>query len=531
MDSQELLCRQTLGKRWRGATKILFGQELGDLEDYKDWLCNFNEKLARHPSSISKKPVSYVDANFSPNSKWISFDEVDFGKKFQPLSINEVKDIDSIISAVQERIYYTGNIILGNSQQVYESTNINDSYYMLNCAKLGDSKYVAHSTLGRLNEDCFGCNGIGESKFCIKCYETYRDVRSFELWRSENCSDCYYSYNLASCSDCIYCFNLQSRRFAIGNLALAADKYASLKKSLLSQMANELSKNKRIYSIVDLVSKCKTDKSALSHLRFDARPSREDLAPIQDAFEKTAKLLFGKPIGKLSDYENWLEKNTRKKERGVSALSNKPIIIVDYSSFSNIPKNRLVKFGEALKIGENMRISEAEASRLTIQNAHEFLGNIAFCPPEYEQGTNTNTIECATTASCSNCLQCAPCIFSKYSAFTFWPRTSEHVFGCSMVFDSSFCMNSYYSLKLHRCLEMDACRDCADSLFCHNVESSADCMFCFNAKNLRHAVGNAQLPTEKYASIKASLLAQLSWELMRKKSLKHDIYSIGVQQA
>jgi len=527
MDPQEAFCRNTMQRRWQSATKILFGQELGNLEDYKEWLCSLNETLAHHPSSISNKPVSYVDANFNPNSKWISFDEVDFGKKFTPLSINELKDIDSIVQAVQERIYYTGNIILGNSQYVQQSTNINDSFYMLNCAKLGDSKYIAHSTLGRLSEDCFGCNGIGESKFCIKCYETYRDVRSFELWRSENCSDCYYSYNLASCSDCMYSFNMKNKRFAIGNLVLPSDKYMSLKKALISQMAQELSKNKRIYSLVELVGKCSTDKSAFSHLKFDSPSPYENIAPIQDAFDKTAKLLFGKQIGKLDEYESWLEKNTREKAYGKSALSSKPIIIVDYSSFLQLPRNRLVKFDEALKIGENMRITEADASRLTLQNAHEFLGNIAFCPPEYEQGTNTNTIKCATTASCSNCYQCAPCIFSKYSACTFWPRTCEHVFGCSMIFDSEFCMNSYYSLKLHRCLEMDACRDCADSLFCHNVESSADSMFCFNAKNLRHAIGNATLPHEKYAGIKSSLLAQLTEELQKKKSLKYDIYSIG----
>ncbi|VVB58603.1 Uncharacterised protein [Candidatus Anstonella stagnisolia] len=527
MDPQELSCHQTLEKRWKGATKILFGAELGPLEEYKNWLCNFNEEVMRRNSSLSGKPVSYVDAKFRENSKWISFDEVDFNKKFQPLSINDVKDIDSIVSAVQERIFYTGNIILGNSQYVYESTNINDSYYMLNCAKLGDSKYIAHSTLGRLCEDCFGCNGIGESKFCLKCYETYRDVRSFELWRSENCSDCYYSYNLASCSDCMYSFNIKNKRFTIGNLALPQEKYAAIKKALLSQMASELTKQKRIYSLVDLLAKCSTDTSEFSHLKFDSPSPHTDLAPIQNAFDQTSKVIFGKPLGHLDDYQKWLERNSREKAYGKSAVSSKPIIIGDYSSFFELPRNRLVKFDESLKIGENFHISDSDASRLTLQNAHEFLGNIAFCPPEYEQGTNTNTIECPTTASSANCYRSYPNILSKFIAYSFWPRTSEHIFGSAMMFDSEFCINSYYSLKLHRCLEMDSCRDCSDSLFCHNVESTADSMFCFNSKNLRNAIGNAPLPKEKYSSIKSSILSQLTNELQKKKSLKYDIYSIG----
>ncbi|MBS3069497.1 hypothetical protein J4441_03975 [Candidatus Micrarchaeota archaeon] len=531
MDSQEFLCRQNLNKRWQAAAKILFNAELGPLEEYKSWLCETNDPVLRRRSSISNKPVSYVDSNFNGISKYMSFDEIDFNRKFSPLSINDVKDMDSIVSAVQERIFYAGNIILGNSQCVYESTNINDSFYMLNCAKLGDSKYIAHCTLGRLCEGCFGCNGIGESKLCLKCHETYRDVRSFELWRSENCSDCYYSYNLSSCSDCMYSFNMQNKRFAIGNLVLPAEKYAQIKKSLLLQMAQELQKNKRIYSLVELAAKCKTGAAAFSHLKFDAACPHTDLAPIQSAFEQASKVILGKPIGKLGDYTQWLEHNCRSKAYGKSAISGSPVIIVDYSSFFEIPRNRLVKFHEALKIGEIMRISEADATRITLENAHEFLGNIAFFPTEYEQGTNQNTIECATTASSSNCYRSAPCIFSKYCAYCFWPRTSEHLFGCSMIFDSSFCMNSYYSLKLRRCLEMDSCRDCSDSLYCHNLESSSDSMFCFNSKNLRNAIGNAQLPREKYSSIKSSILAQLAEELQSKKSLKWDIYSIGSQQA
>ena len=52
------------------------------------------------------------------NAKHMSFDEIDFGRKFEPLCIDDTKDIDSILEAVRERIYYSGNIILGTSQFV-----------------------------------------------------------------------------------------------------------------------------------------------------------------------------------------------------------------------------------------------------------------------------------------------------------------------------------------------------------------------------------------------------------------------------
>ncbi|MBM3229513.1 hypothetical protein FJZ26_03715 [Candidatus Parvarchaeota archaeon] len=101
-------------------------------------------------------------------------------------------------------------------------------------------KYLAYDTLGRLCESCFGCNGIGESSFCIRCYETFRDKRCFELWMSQNCSDCYYVFGLNNCAHCMFCFNAKNLNFAIGNAPVAPDKFRQIKKQLLSRIAAQL---------------------------------------------------------------------------------------------------------------------------------------------------------------------------------------------------------------------------------------------------------------------------------------------------
>ena len=203
---------EVLDRRWRSACKIVFKEEIGPMADYVPWLRELIQPNIHRKSSVSGKDVAYTNREYEEGSKWISFDEIEFGRKFAPLTINEIKDIDSLASAVSERAYYAGNIILGNSGNIEKSTSINDSFFMHETAHLGDCKYLAYCTLGRLCEDCFGTHAPGESQFCIRCTQTYRVKRCFELWMSQNCSDCYYVFDLQNCSDCMFCFNMQSKR-------------------------------------------------------------------------------------------------------------------------------------------------------------------------------------------------------------------------------------------------------------------------------------------------------------------------------
>ena len=70
-------------------------------------------------------------------------------------------------------------------------------------------------------------------------------------------------------------------------------------------------------------------------------------------------------------------------------------------------------------------------------------------------------------------------------------------------------------------------RDCTDLYFGHNCENVQDGMFCFNVKNLKRAIGNAEYSPDEYKKVKSSLLEQISSELEAKKTLKWDIYNIG----
>jgi hypothetical protein len=518
-----------LQKRWDSTCRVLFGSEVGALPEFGPWLMEMGEKLVHRKSSVSGREVTYAISGYDEASKWIAFDEIDFTRKAKELPEGGTGNIDALVSALQDRFYYAGSAVLGNSQFVEKSSGITDCFYMRETGKLTECKYTAYSMLGRLGEDCFGVNGMGESAMCVKCCETFRLRRCFELWQSRSCSDCYYSHNLDDCQECFFCFNAKNLRHAIGNVQLPKEKYYAAKKRLQSEMAAMLKRGKRLPSLVEMIAKC--GKTAAPALSAPSTPEKEDKPAIEEAFAKTCNIVLGKRLaGGMDDYSEWLKRNTRKSETLRSAASGKGVRRFDYCRYFELPANRLLLREEAREAGERLKIGENEAESLTIENAHGRISGIAFFCPEYRDGMNLNIIECATSGDSAHCYRSTPVVFSKYAGYCFWPRSSEYSFGCGALLSSEFNIRCFNSVKLARCFEVDFSRDCSGCYYCHNVENCQDAMFCFNAKNLRYAVGNVEVGREKFMEMKKALLAQVGAGLEKDKKLKWDIYNIGAKK-
>ncbi|MFA5105764.1 MAG: hypothetical protein WC506_02270 [Candidatus Micrarchaeia archaeon] len=520
---------EILDKRWRAACEVVFKQEIGPLEDYAKWLEGLVIPNVIRKSSISGKEVAYAIPEYSEGSRWISFDEIDYGAKYSPLDLNQIKDLDSLIGAVSERACYAGNIILGNSGEVEKSSNITDSYFMLNTAMFGDCKNLAYCSRGRLCTDCFGAYGPGESEFCIRCPQTYRDRRCFEMWVTQNCSDGYYSYNLRNCSECMFCFNVQNKRFAIGNLELGRDKYAGLKEKLLSEMVGELKRKKKLPSLMDIVAKSSFEKPSIS-VPGPAPDGGEGRKAAEAGFQKTSALLFGAKLQGIDSYSPWLVRNGEAMAEAKSAASGKRILFFK-SALSPVLlplPERAVTEREALELGKTACMKPEQAERLTLSNARLYIGPLAFFNMEFEEGTNTHLSECSTAIESSLSYRSGAMVYSKYCGYIFYPRSCEHMFGGNQLFDCSFCIKCYHSVKLTRCFECDSCRTCSDSYFCHNCEGLQDCMFCFNVKNKRYAIGNAEVGREKYMKAKEMLLKAISGSLEKTHDFKLSIYNAGI---
>lgn len=523
-----------LNKRWKSTCRIVFGGEVGELEEYKNWLLEYVTPPKLEKSCVSGNDVSFAVSDYAKGSKFIGFDEIDFGKKFQPLSINEVKDIDSILGAVKERAAYTGNIILGTSKFVEGSSNVLDSHFILSSSVVTDSKYAAYCEMLRKCEHMFGVLGDAQSLFTIKSVDGHRGNRMFECYTTLISTDGYYSMRCQDCRELMFSFGARSKSYIVGNLALPKEKYLQLKAKLLAEMREKLKKEKRLFSLLEVIQAA---NEAAPEIKLPHSPDEEkgDMRPMEEAFANTSALLFGKKLSGLDSYAPFLKRHVRQRRAFKSPFSGKSAYLAGYmTGISDLYKisRRFVTEDEMVEIGKHCIGSEALGTlRMEAAVLAKALRPIAYCALNDTIGTSHNLIDCTLVGHSENCYKVDGSVYAKKCAYCFWPRESEHIFGSWSVWESQFAMKAYYSKKLSRCLEVDNCESCADLYYSHNCENVHEGMFCFNAKNLRNAIGNAPLAPEKYKNIKSSILSQLANELENKKGLKIDIYNITAGSA
>lgn len=513
-----------LDRQWKSTCKTILGFEPGELREYEGWL---STHMSEHKAEglAGGKEVMYQFENFPPSARKLDFASVDFMKKYQPLSANEMKDIDSIAQALGERVAYAGNIRLGNSQFVEGSTNVIDSNYICKSAGVSESSYVAYATDTRLSKMIFGGDQNAQSEMLVGSFINRKANRCLEAWAGDEISDVYYSSYCIGCTDCMFSFNLVGKSHCIGNCALSREKYAEVKKRLLEQLSGELAAKKRLPSLRDFVPPL----AAKPSVRLAPKPKeKQDMARIEQEFSKVCALVLGAPLaGGIDKYAAWLSRNIYEVKKAKSALSGEEI----YTSrllFSELaPKDRLIGADEAPEAGEQLKLAEDEAAALDFGNARGKIGKIAFFCCERKIGTNTNNIKVPIQINSSNCYSVSNIPFGKDCAFCTWPRNSEHCYGSARTFMCSFVIRCFNSLKLSRCLECDCSRDCTGAYFCHNCENVHDSMFCFNVKNLRYAIGNAEVGKEAFERAKRMLLAEITGSLEKTHDYKRSIYDIA----
>jgi hypothetical protein len=108
---------------------------VGDLLEFKDYLKRYTDPIEKRKSAISGKEVTISSNKIPKDAKVIGHDEMKEYEKItaQPLDINKIKDIDSILETLMEKAYYTGNIILGNSSNTTGCHRCVNTNYAMEC--------------------------------------------------------------------------------------------------------------------------------------------------------------------------------------------------------------------------------------------------------------------------------------------------------------------------------------------------------------------------------------------------------------
>ena len=510
-----------VNKKWKSTCKLLLNLEPKDLEKYKEWLKPEIEHGKVLYSFKSKRLVFFTATDYPDFGKCLSYEEVAFNAKFPPLSINQIKDIDSIVEAIQDRLIFAGNVILGNSGKIANSSNITDSFFVYECKNSAHSKYIAYSEMTMYSEYIFGSYGIGYSSFCIKPASSMKLSRTIEAIKCGNSSDIYYCSGVENCRECFFCFNVENYSYAIGNLKLSKDKYFSIKKKLIEDLKEILIKENRLPTLFEIASKEKPDYSLLEKMqKIEAAKEEQNIEIIEKAFNQTTKIVLKKPLYDIKKYENWLLRHSRKYEKVKSCFSGKEIILPDHTHFLLMPKDRVLTEQEAEKFGALFSISISDAERLRLSNAPQIISKIAFFSPEWKVENCKNNILSYVIVNSTDTYKLTLPINAKKCACGYWHRDSENIFGGNGVRSSSFSIKNYRSEKMNRCFECDSCYSSSDTFYSHNCQNLQDCMFCFNFNNARYAIGNTVFSKEQYLKTKENILEQILSDLEKNKSTR-----------
>ncbi len=513
-----------LNSQWKSTCRLLLGKEVGELSDYSDWLLEGIEPTQLCTSEVSGKEV-HVVGRYAKNSSFISSDEINYGEKSPPLSLNELKDVDSIIEALSERVIYAGNIVLGNSSHIEQSTGIENGHFVLGSHTIHNSQDIAYCSLCREDKTVFGSVLAGESDFVIKARNAWRSTRCLENSLVLESSDIYYSHDMEGCSQCMFCFGLKAKRHCIGNLPLSSAKYAQIKAGLIEEIAEELQKRKRLRWFPEFAPQ---EQSRAFPSLIAPSEDKPDMGAINGSFEKITDIVLGKPLRETESLEGYFSKNIRSVESVPSAVSGRTAYY-DELAFSKAlaESGRMVKYFELTGIaGLAFEARKISLNDLRLSDIPDFIEPIAYFTSEHRHHSK-NVIECPSTFESHDCFRCSRAYSSENSCYSFWPRDSEYLLGCDSTRTSSFCINCYNSFKLSRCFETDTSQSCTGAYFCHNCENVHDSMFCFNKKNLRYAIGNVEVGREVFQKVKNLLMSQITDELEKKKDFKWNIYNIG----
>ena len=518
---------EQLNNAWKRTCKIIFGEEVGELKEFEEWLLDFSEPFLSKVKG--KEGEVYFSSPIPKHANVSGFNSIKFNDKEKQLTINEIKDIDSIIQALREKgiITYAGNIILGNSRFVEKSTNITDSIYVYKSSDvIQSSKYVAYSSRIRASTNVFGNYMVGEVNFAVRSSISYKSSRLFESYFTTYSSDIYFSHYVEGCVEALFSFYVKGKNYVIGNLELKKDKYLKIKEKLLEEIREELEKKK----LKSLFSLFRGESSKIKGSLL--KPSKPPEI-LEKTFSDVTKTLFGKKLENIESYLPWLEEHLPTKlievkgKKGRRSLpyfteaiyKEMPLeLAVDKATYENVERKLNEKDIEELTKAKRLLESivevllKKEVARFVIEIKERCTGVVSQTPLCHLAGNVYRVMHAYSLKEC---------------ACSYYPRNSHGIFGCSYVVKSNFSIHVYHSTNINRAFEVDSSNNSFDVYFSHNVENVRECFFCFNVKNLSFAVGNLSLDKDKYLKIKEKLLEEIREELEKKKRFRWNIYNLG----
>ncbi|MBN2122414.1 hypothetical protein JW721_05180 [Candidatus Micrarchaeota archaeon] len=520
--------KMAMDAAFRGTCRIIFGREIGGIEGYGEYLGGYTLPCHLGKSCISGKEV-VTTLGYPKGAKLVSQDEI--GKLgFKAVDTASIRDIDSLLEAIGENVVYCGNRRFGKNLNVERSDNIVNCQNVWDSQSVFHSRFCAHTSLSRECDHCFGLFAHPFARFSMRCVWGMDVTRCFEGYCCNNSSDCLFSYNMGGCSDTLFSFNLRNARNVIGNVELPKERYVELKKKILGEIAEELEREKRFPSLIEIVREYGGVGDGVPEYIESLKEREGKTKRIGESFAVASKIVLGRELGGMLKYEDWLLGGSVR-VKVVRGADGKEAHRVDsvVPGLKDVPQERFVGGEEALRLGKEKKAEIGDGVGLA--GILEEAGRIGYFTHEFRFGASMGLVDNPISYSSVDIYKVFDTTNSKHSGCTFTAIESEYVFGGRYrMLHSRMCINCFESTSLSCCFEVDSSFSTANSFFCHNCENLDGGIFCFNAKGKRYAVGNTEVGRGEYLRIRKILLDYVVGELEGKGELGLSILKIGERE-
>jgi len=251
-----------IDRAFNETASLLLGRQLGNVDEYVDWLGVHVPLPTPQASAVSRKeiwvapPINFRDKKFD-SRRIIDMNEMESVNK-SPLGREELEKVESLGQLLEKFVspiaYYCGNFRYGTGQDIEKCSGGGGGrtiYYSEDV--FHGVKNVAFSHCVIHSESIFGGHEVVKSSFGMHIYNSNAIARGFEVDGCLSSSDIYFCHNSENLRDCMFCFNAKNLKNAIGNAQYPREDYLRIKKMVLDEIARRLERDKTlpwdIYSI------------------------------------------------------------------------------------------------------------------------------------------------------------------------------------------------------------------------------------------------------------------------------------------
>ena len=229
--------------------ELVLGKNIGGLKEFGSYLSKHTQYVLKGKSCASGKDIFASGLSFDRailgSAKAVALEELGHLCHEMKMGASFDASLKSMPALIAPVAYFCADQ-QQQSTNIIECTHYQSSSDSYRSSRVFFTKSCAYCFWPRDCERVFGCQSLRNSSFCIKCYNSFKLARCFEVDTSQNCTGSYFLHNCENVHDSMFCFNAKNLRYAVANTEVGRERFLQLKAAVLGEIAEKLEKEKTI---------------------------------------------------------------------------------------------------------------------------------------------------------------------------------------------------------------------------------------------------------------------------------------------